>query len=289
MIRTVPVPRVIDSPSDSQSFALKFTNSANPAERRRRSPQTRLRGACNDLALRVTHAVIALYKGTAMLHHHPANGWRRSFVPARLVLPEPRDRLHAGFVNRPIRRITFPPMQDQRITKLAQVLVNYSVGVKPGQLVRIAGSAVAAPLITEIFREVIKAGGNPFIRMNPDEAFEIFIAEASEEQLKFQNPLNQFEIEKIDCSIGIWGEDNTRAMTNADASRMGMVAAARKPISNLFMKRASDKSLRWTGTQFPCQASAQDAEMSLRGIRTFCFQCLPAGSTRPYHQLETSE
>ncbi len=32
----------------------------------------RLRGTCNDLALRVTHAAVALYKGTALLADHPA-------------------------------------------------------------------------------------------------------------------------------------------------------------------------------------------------------------------------
>jgi alkylation response protein AidB-like acyl-CoA dehydrogenase len=32
----------------------------------------RLRGACNDLALRITHATVALYKGTALLADHPA-------------------------------------------------------------------------------------------------------------------------------------------------------------------------------------------------------------------------
>lgn len=32
----------------------------------------RLRGACNDLALRATHVAIALYKGTALLQDHPA-------------------------------------------------------------------------------------------------------------------------------------------------------------------------------------------------------------------------
>jgi len=32
----------------------------------------RLRGACNDLALRITHAAVAIYKGTALLHGHPA-------------------------------------------------------------------------------------------------------------------------------------------------------------------------------------------------------------------------
>src|SRR5262249_43062637 len=31
-----------------------------------------LRGQCNDLALRITHAAVALYKGTALLLSHPA-------------------------------------------------------------------------------------------------------------------------------------------------------------------------------------------------------------------------
>jgi butyryl-CoA dehydrogenase len=32
----------------------------------------RLRGACNDLAVRITHSAVALYKGTALLATHPA-------------------------------------------------------------------------------------------------------------------------------------------------------------------------------------------------------------------------
>ncbi len=32
----------------------------------------RLRGECNDLAIRITHAAVALYKGTALLDTHPA-------------------------------------------------------------------------------------------------------------------------------------------------------------------------------------------------------------------------
>jgi len=31
-----------------------------------------LRSACNDLAIRATHAAVALYKGTALLLDHPA-------------------------------------------------------------------------------------------------------------------------------------------------------------------------------------------------------------------------
>ena len=63
------------------------------------------------------------------------------------------------------------------LQKLADVLVKYSVGVKKGQLVRISGAPVAQPLIFEIYRKVIEAGGMPFVRINAEELQEIFLKE----------------------------------------------------------------------------------------------------------------
>jgi aminopeptidase len=162
-------------------------------------------------------------------------------------------------------------MRDPRVTKLAEVLVNYSVGVKPGQLVRINGSMVASPLIVEIFRAVVKAGGNPMVRMAPEECGEIMIREGSDAQLQYLNPIAIMEGETIDCSIGVWAGENTRSMTNSDPKRMGLAAAARKPLSKTFLERAANGSLHWTGTQYPCQSSAQDAEMSLSEYEDFVF------------------
>ncbi len=122
-------------------------------------------------------------------------------------------------------------MRDPRLEKLAEVLVNYSVGVKPGQLVRISGPVVSSPLIVEIFRKVLQAGGHPNVRMGPDELGEIMYKIGNDEQLKYVSPLSLYEIENIDCSIGIWGEENTKSLSNIDPKRMGMAAAARKPIS----------------------------------------------------------
>ena len=162
-------------------------------------------------------------------------------------------------------------MRDLRIAKLADVLVNYSVGVKPGQLVRINGSTVASPLVIELYRSVIKAGGNPLVRLSIDELSEIMLKDGSDTQLQYISPIAMAEGEKIDCSIGIWGGDNTRAMSNADPKKMGLSATARKPLSTLFMKRAAEGTLKWSGTQYPCQSSAQDAEMSLSEYEEFVY------------------
>lgn len=46
-------------------------------------------------------------------------------------------------------------MHNPLLEKLADVLVNYSVGVKRGQIVRITGAPVSQPLAVELYRKVV--------------------------------------------------------------------------------------------------------------------------------------
>jgi len=162
-------------------------------------------------------------------------------------------------------------MRDPRFEKLASILVNYSARVTKDQLVRISGPPVAQPLIDEIYRKVIEAGAHPMVRMVPESLQEIFLKTAANQQLSYVNPINVFEIEHIDTSIGIWADENTRALTHCDPERIRISQAARKPIFDTFLKRAAAGSMKWTGTQFPTCASAQDAEMSLAEYEDFVF------------------
>ena len=162
-------------------------------------------------------------------------------------------------------------MRDSRLSKLADVLVNYSVAVKKGQIVRLSGSPICQPLLVELFQKVVEAGGHPVVRMAPEELNEIFLKHASTEQLTYLNPLARQEVEQIDCSIGIWAEENTKSLTNIDPRRIGIQQAARKPISEIFLRRAAEGKLKWCGTQYPTQGSAQDAEMSLLEYEDFVF------------------
>jgi aminopeptidase len=130
---------------------------------------------------------------------------------------------------------------------------------------------VAEPLALELCREVVKAGGHPMVRTSPDELDEILVKFGSDEQLKYVNPVTMYEYQTMDCYIGIWGEDNTRAMTNVDTKRLSLSQTARKPLLETMMNRAAEGKLKWTGTQFPCQAAAQDAEMSLSEYEDFVF------------------
>ena len=162
-------------------------------------------------------------------------------------------------------------MRDPRFAKLADILVNYSVGVKKDQLVRINGSPLSRPLIAEIYQRVIQAGGHPMVRIAPEELEELFLKGAGDAQLSYCNPITLYEYEHIDCSIGIWAEENTRSLTHADPEKLRLSQAARKPLLDTFMRRAAEGKLKWVGTQYPTQACAQDAEMSLAEYEDFVF------------------
>jgi alkylation response protein AidB-like acyl-CoA dehydrogenase len=61
--------RLADQLSLVRGRVLKYCDAAGTPDAK---DAPRLRGACNDLAVRITHAAVALYKGTALIAGHPA-------------------------------------------------------------------------------------------------------------------------------------------------------------------------------------------------------------------------
>ncbi|GAB4477563.1 MAG: aminopeptidase [Anaerolineae bacterium] len=161
---------------------------------------------------------------------------------------------------------------DPRVDKVARILVNYSVEIKPGDLVMIhLYEPVAEPLGLAIYREVLKAGGNAVFRMAPTGAEEILLQYGSEAQLDYTDPVFQWLMANIDVRMAIRAPVNTKALSNADPARMARVRKAQQPIMDTFMERQASGALRWTLTQYPTQAAAQDAEMSLSEYEDFVY------------------
>ena len=163
-------------------------------------------------------------------------------------------------------------MRDQRLDKLADVIVRYSTKVKKGDLVAIGADPVALPMIEAVYEAVLKAGGNPFWSMRNSTFADILFEHGSEEQLKFLNPVEMFLTETVDVSIGLWADVNTKSLSRVDSKKLAMHRVANGPRMDTFLKRAAAGNLRWCGTQYPTLASAQDAEMSLAQYEKFVFE-----------------
>jgi aminopeptidase len=162
-------------------------------------------------------------------------------------------------------------MADPRVAKLADLLVNYSLELGPGHVVRIDGSTVAAPLVTEVYRHALRAGANPRTRIDVEGLDVIAVSDSSDEQLSFVSELDRFEVEQLDAIVTIWAERNTRSLTQADPQRVSRRIAARRTLINRYWERMDEGKARWVGTRFPTDAHAQDAEMSLGEYEDFVY------------------
>ena len=162
-------------------------------------------------------------------------------------------------------------MSDPRVPRLAELLVNYSLDVQPGQQVRIDAATVAAPLVTELYRYVLRAGAHPRTRIDVEGLDVIAVAESSDEQLVFVSELDWNDVEQVDAVVTIWGDRNTRAMTQADPSKVSRRIGSRRKLTERFWERIEAGEAKWVGTRFPTEAHAQDAEMSLPAYEDFVF------------------
>ncbi|GAB4568808.1 MAG: aminopeptidase [Anaerolineae bacterium] len=162
-------------------------------------------------------------------------------------------------------------MVDPRLTKLADLLVNYSVELQPGEWTMIRAEVVALPLAREVYRAVLQAGGYPLLNLYDEESSLISARYASDEQLTWISPMEKLMVEELDVLIALRATNNTRAMTNVDPARMAKAQAARRELSARQMARTAAGEFKWTLTQYPTQASAQEAEMSLSEYEDFIF------------------
>ncbi|MCA9971855.1 MAG: aminopeptidase [Anaerolineales bacterium] len=163
-------------------------------------------------------------------------------------------------------------MSDPRVTQLADLLVNYSVAVQPGETVFISGTPHAMPLVVETYRHVLRAGGLPTVYLEDDVFTEILLCEGNDAQLQHVAPPLRLAMESYDCRIGIRGAANTRTLSNVDLARQQRRQAATRELTQTFMRRSAAGELRWVGTLYPTQAYAQDADMSLDDFADFVYR-----------------
>src|SRR4030067_2513254 len=162
-------------------------------------------------------------------------------------------------------------MSDQRVIKLAKVLVNYSLGIKPGQKMHISASPIAKDLTLAVYEEAIKAGAHVFLEQPLEEQLELFYKFASDEQLDFVSPVRKLVVETFDADLGIDASPNRRMLSAVDPKRMARSEKARSEIMKTFMDRSAREELHWCFTVYPNNANAQDADMSLRDYTEFVF------------------
>ena len=162
-------------------------------------------------------------------------------------------------------------MPDQRTSRLAQVLVEYSMNVQPGERIAVVGTTLAEPLMLECMRYILRAGAHPhLVARLPAEDYVLF-TEANKDQLTYVSPLLRTVIEEFDGFLQISSTGNSRQLSGVDPEKQGLHSKARSPLMKRYMERHNARDLRILITLFPTAQQAQDADMSLTELEDYVY------------------
>jgi aminopeptidase len=161
---------------------------------------------------------------------------------------------------------------SEDLAKLADVLVGYSTTVRPADHVRIEGNRPTTPLMREIYRSVVRAGGHATARLRVDEIDEARLEDGSADQIEWVPLDYRWNLEHGDVWIVLDGPENTKHLSGVDAAKMGRWVKAREPYQQLYFERWGRGEFRWVLCGYPTDAAAQDAGMSLEEFEQLVFR-----------------
>ncbi|MFH0810516.1 MAG: aminopeptidase [Pseudomonadota bacterium] len=158
-------------------------------------------------------------------------------------------------------------MADPRTDRLAAILVGYSLKVKEGETVLISCTEAGKPLGLVVFEEVLRNGGHPLLEVGFEEADAILLNQGSMEQVRHLSPVRLYQAQHIDCYVNIRAPLNRKLLSGVPAERVSARQAALKPWKDIVIDEK-----RWVLTNFPTNALAQEAEMSLAEYEDFFYR-----------------
>lgn len=173
---------------------------------------------------------------------------------------------------------------DARIIEHARIIVGYSTALMPGETVGIYGNTLAEPLIEAVYREAIRAGAHPFIRMGIPALTPFFYATANRAQLTRVSSVDWAEAREQSARVVILSDSNTRALSNIDPKRITTAAKAKRKLKDFLVENT-----RWCLTIHPTEALAQEAGMSLEEYRDFVYSALFCDKKNPLSEWRKIE
>lgn len=159
-------------------------------------------------------------------------------------------------------------MLDPRLTKLADVLVNYSTKVQKGENVLIEAFGIDTPLVNELVKAVHKAGGNPFVNLRDHSVIRQMVMEGTEEQLRNWANFDKYQMDMMQCYIGVRGGSNISEMSDVPDDKMRLYSSL---YNHVVHSETRVKHTRWVVLRYPSSSMAQLANMSTEAFENFYF------------------
>ncbi|MBW2146766.1 MAG: aminopeptidase [Deltaproteobacteria bacterium] len=158
-------------------------------------------------------------------------------------------------------------MKDPRVEELARILIHYSLEVEPHDVVLIRTSELGKPLALAAYERILEAGAHPLLGVYFEEAERLHLERGTEQQIDYLPAIRLLEARNIDSFLHIAAPTNRRLLSRVAPVKISRRRVAMRPVSEIIVQQK-----RWVLVDFPTQALAQEAEMSLEEYEDFLFR-----------------
>lgn len=159
----------------------------------------------------------------------------------------------------------------EMLEKYAQLLLHYCLQVKPGQRLFVSSTFLAEPLLLEIHREATRND----VAVDYDLGFRnkttVFWQEAGGQVLDMEPAFHTYAMEHYDAFLAVRAPYDLYEDLLATAEQKKRRAAAMARSNQLYFSRTADGSLVRSLCQYPTQAAAEAAGMSLTDYAQFVY------------------
>ncbi|MBM3247498.1 hypothetical protein FJZ17_03100 [Candidatus Pacearchaeota archaeon] len=162
-------------------------------------------------------------------------------------------------------------MVDERMKKLAQMVVNYCLGVKKGDKILIDSSTEAEDFIEECYKQILLKRGIPIYHLYSKHHKEIILRYGNKKQLKFF-PHHLLEEDKRTVGV-IDIENESSELSNISKEKMRVYNHTMKPYFDYIIY--SRNNYKRITLLVPSKKHAEEAGMSLKEFEDFIYEgCL---------------
>ncbi len=159
-------------------------------------------------------------------------------------------------------------MIDPRMTKLAEVLVHYSTGLKPEEKILIEAIDAPHEMTCELVRVAKAAGGHPLVTLKSNRVNRALLLSGSPEQMNLVAEAEALRMSKVDAYIGLRASPNIAELSDVPPE-------GHKLYQDTVWKRVHQEirvpKTRWVVLRWPNGAMAQQANKSTESFEKFYF------------------
>lgn len=159
-------------------------------------------------------------------------------------------------------------MKDPRVKRLAELLVNYSISLKPGENCLVESYDIPTDFLEEIVDAVYRAGGHPVLELKRNRLMRALVKGACAESLSVIREGELFRMKMMQAYIGIRGVTNPKELSDLPQEQNTLYS---REVSKPVQLEQRVPHTKWVVLQYPSETMAMMAGMSTAAFEDYYF------------------